>query len=967
MRNEIRLFLFVLLSFALLFAGCGDSSESDCETPDGDADPPDGDTENSGDDEANAFAPPAAWTVHVSKDAPEAVRIAAEDAKSYLAAMGFEAVLEVSAGPESCVDGAGHAVFSNTLLADEGDTDQTFAISETRCEGGALVTLSGGGLLGRQYAAYDWLRRLGVRFFHPEEEYVPDAPAWPESPLDVRRTPPFKWRSVSLHLTHPLELGDAFEFKKEEYLEEGRRYIDWQIKNLASNGKGGVGNGDLSDYGHRRGFPTSAGVSLYGQQQGADGLLDPLDEDWQPKVETALLERLGEDPTQAPDFFSFSFNPTEFTEVDDRKAVEQMTFIADFMAEHYPSVQLMTTNHGTYGDPTDFYGVRYYDLPKFAPANLGVKVHTLMFYDLFRPAPMYGNENFNFAYDFMAGEYRTRKLWHFPESAWWLTFDIAVPWYLPITIEARHRDIQAIAFMLDGGLEGHHVFGSGHEWGYWQNEYCSFRMAADLSVTWKNCLADITGTMGAAAPEVQAVLEYLVELQERDFIYGDILAYLVGSDSETEAAESLGIRFHPLPPSPKKILTWSAAECKDWDRRIAPALERMDDDYATLLARLADVKTLVPENARPWFDEIVDGIEATGLRARHQREVYGALVTFRQSRLEASADLETAAWEWLDKAQTATTDYLAVAHRREEGYRYRPLERSIAGGADGTEDDNWTSYSYRYLNRAHHGFYYTRIDRLAEEAMSARGASVVATDTLLTPGDSLVVDAVDTELSNVSYVFGDGENAAGNHAEHTYAAPGVYAVQVTADKSGQPFAFSGDVAVVETEYLTGFSGKVVEPAGVSIIEPVLPACAFGKTDPSGTAVAISFSGFSDGRADFGGFSMLENGETESLFETQPVTLNVPIVKHSDGSVTSSIVVENARLVMETETEPVRLTGLLQTEAVIQAVIVVGNGAFDERNARELVASFLGYPVEELPERVPFVVEYDLKTEDADER
>ncbi len=36
------------------------------------------------------------------------------------------------------------------------------------------------------------------------------------------------------------------------------------------------------------------------------------------------------------------------------------------------------------------------------------------------------------------------------ESAWWLTFDIPVPLYLPITIEARDRDIQGIAFMLEG-------------------------------------------------------------------------------------------------------------------------------------------------------------------------------------------------------------------------------------------------------------------------------------------------------------------------------------------------------------------------------------------------------------------------------------------------------------------------------------------------------------------------------------
>ena len=73
--------------------------------------------------------------------------------------------------------------------------------------------------------------------------------------------------------------------------------------------------------------------------------------------------------------------------------------------------------------------------------------------------------------------------------------------------------------------------------------------------------------------------------------------------------------------------------------------------------------------------------------------------------------------------------------RREEGYRYE-LSRSIAGGPNGGEDDNWTTYDYRYLNRTHHVYYYQLID----DRMTAliRGASPVeVVDSVLGPDQSL--------------------------------------------------------------------------------------------------------------------------------------------------------------------------------------------------------------------------------------
>lgn len=914
-------------------------------------------------DSPSAYVGPAVWEVHVSPQAPEAVQWAAQDLEKYLGLMGLEVTLVQSQEPVSCQPGLGVALVTGDGLEPvalpEEATGQTWAIEEARCEQGTLVALGGGGLLGRQYAAYEWLHGLGVRFFHPEQEFVPAAPAWPQAPLSRWDTPDFRDRSVSLHLTHPLELGDPWRLGDEQYSEEVRRYIDWEIKNLASQGKDGFGEGELRGYGQRRGFPRSAGFSLHNQQQGGRPIVDPDDpRSEEEQIAAAIDERMGDDPALWPEFFGFTFNPSEFTEINDLDAVRQLTFIAEYMEEHYPGVTVHCINHGTAGPPTENYGVRYYDLPQFAPENLGVRVHTLMFYDLFRPAPVYGNQDFNYLYDFMAQEYQDRELWYFPESAWWLTFDIAVPLYLPITLEARHRDIQGIKFMLQGKLRGHHVFGSGHEWGYWQNEYCSFRMAADTNMSLRQCLEDITSPMGPeAAPHVVEALERVISLQERDIIYGDLLPYLVGTDPETEVAMLAGIVFHELPPAVPGILQWDAQQVQRWRARIEPGLDQMAQDYAQVVEQLEAVRGQVPQEGLPWFDEIVDGVEVTGLRARHALHVYGSLVLLRQSQLEQDDARRREARRWLDRGLADTLAALAVVARREQGYRYQPLSRSIAGGPEGDQDQNWTIYRYRYLNRTHHAYYYTRIDRMAEQAFLGRPAEVDLPDALIGPQEVLALDVVDPTLLDPSLDPGDGtEPLAGRSLRHAYGEPGIYTARAEASREGQeePFVFEAQVAALSEELHTGFTGRIAEPAGVGLIDPLLPALVVGRAGDGDLVLGYDLTG--RGTVNVGQWQALEDDSPEGGLRSAAAPLMIPVVNRATGQIQATMLVEDA--VVQRQGEQLQLTGALSTDAVIAALVQIGG--FEDVGARQLVASTLGYTPETLPLTVPFLVEFAVE-------
>jgi hypothetical protein len=715
-----------------------------------------------------------------------------------------------------------------------------------------------------------------------------------------------------------------------------------------------------------RGYVRSSGFGLHGRQQGDKSIIDPDDpRSEEEQIAEAIDARMGDDPNDYPKLFQFTFNPSEFTELPDTDIVRQLTFIADYMAENYPQTEVLATNHGTAQEPTENYGVRYFDLPQFAPPNLGVKIHTLMFYDLMRPAPVYGNEDFRYLFDFMAREYRQRTLWYFPEAAWWLTFDIPVPLYLPITIEARSRDLENLAFMLEGKLDGHRVFGTGHEWGYWQNEYCSFRMAAFVGdYDWRDCIRDIAYTAGPeASVVVREVLERAIEIQERDMIYEhDVLRYLVGTDPETELADSVGIEFHPLPPTPQQIANWDEERAEDWLRRVGPMLERTADDYLALERRLDAVSESVPEAGRPWFDEIRDGIAVNGIRAQHQFFAYRALVRNRLSQLRIDPGLARQAQRDLGLARSQTERAIEVIRRREQGYRYQPLSRSIAGGPEGTEDSNWTVYNYRYLNRTHHGYYYKRIDDLVDRALTGSGDVFELTDAMIGPDETLELRIVDPELEDPRVDPGDGSAPImGTEISHSYGSPGTYELVITGTRDGDDFEFRDKIVVLSEEFHTGFSGEVVAPEEAALIESVMPGLTFGPI--TGDRWALGFTAVETGEVQLGLWNELtEDTAASEAVATEPTSLTVPVVERSSGSISTSLTVDDGRLVRVTADGPAQLLGDLQTQAIVDAIVSIGG--FDEGGARALVAQTLGFTPDTLPLTVPFELLFTVEDPDA---
>jgi hypothetical protein len=120
--------------------------------------------------------------------------------------------------------------------------------------------------------------------------------------------------------------------------------------------------------------------------------------------------------------------------------------------------------------------------------------HTVQHYGFDDPAPTYGNQDFSFMYDFLRLEAGRRDVLWNPETAYWVSFDIDVPLWLPLYAERRLHDLRRLAADEDAGrlgdathpgarLQGQVTFSSGWEWGNWLSDLVAARAAFDPELT----------------------------------------------------------------------------------------------------------------------------------------------------------------------------------------------------------------------------------------------------------------------------------------------------------------------------------------------------------------------------------------------------------------------------------------------------------------------------------------------------
>lgn len=586
-------------------------------------------------------------------------------------------------------------------------------------EGGAKrIVVTAGTKADLVAGAYALLEELGIRFFHPMEELVPayDGPRFPRR-LDVRRRAWVKTRGLQVHLLHPLEWFRSLMEPGEQSLAEAKRLVDWLVKTgqnhlqwpilrtvpwapFAEHAR------RIAEYAHARGVTVgcSLNLSIKGSLQGNYVLVND-DAQYDQQI-AAGLTRVMEVPWD-----DVEIALGEFLAADPEALVRWLDAAVAHLAETSPSTRISVQNHvGNYESLySTFRGVPrtyFYHVPKYADPRLGQTPHTLFWHDLYRPGGMYQHPDFSFQREFIFEQLASpakRRVRYFPESAYWIATDIDVPAFLPEFIESRWTDIHRLAEDVRSKglppLDGHVLFSSGHEWGYWLTDYLVAKMLWDPDAPLDRFVGHYTAAYGSCAPAVQASLMRVIELQRTYLFEKRLIPYVSGEDNAVDLGALAG--FVIREPRKKFDDLVLAAE---------------PDRGAFETSVLADLDTIIRESrpieddlaARcrgsepalvPWCEELRDGVRIVRVRLEHTVALYRAVLAHARGNADDANRL-------LHDAMAITERAKDVITAREKHYRF-DVDRLTAAY------DNPTVYKFGYLRQAHTQCLWRRQDEQA--------------------------------------------------------------------------------------------------------------------------------------------------------------------------------------------------------------------------------------------------------------
>lgn len=554
------------------------------------------------------------------------------------------------------------------------------------------------------HGAYALVEILGARFFHPKQTFYPklDGARIPKT-LDVARKPAFATRGIQVHTLHPIEWLPALVNSpaNEQNLADAKLLIDWLVRTGQNHLQWFFLNtvpveqwrphaAKIVEYAHAKGLTVGAVAQLWGGSSLQNGYALVTDKTtWQTQMEQRL------DALLVVPFDLVELGMGEFFASDPEGVVQWLDHGTKYLAEKYPKTTFSVVNHvGNYPNLyLDFRGeknVFFYHLPRYADPRLMNNVHTVYFFDLYRPYGGYGHADFKLHRDYIFAELPKRKVRYFPEAAYWASADVDVPIFLPEYAHARFIDIHNLDADIRAkrlpALDGHVTFSSGHEWGYWLNEYLTAKMMWEPERSFESFLEDYTRVFGSCGADAGAQFKAFVDLQTTYLFDKKLVPYLAGEDAHDDFGSKSGITTIPERPAFEKLLTMDDATRAQLEGGDLAGLGEFVAKGDPILDEIAARCRGADAALRPWCEELRDGIEIDLLRARHAIALYRAVLAHVRKQGDGLA--------LLTEARAITERAKVVVERRAAGYRFAPSALTSPG-------KNATIYPFGYLRQAH--------------------------------------------------------------------------------------------------------------------------------------------------------------------------------------------------------------------------------------------------------------------------
>ncbi|HLP52028.1 MAG TPA: hypothetical protein VK154_14165 [Chitinophagales bacterium] len=546
--------------------------------------------------------------------------------------------------------------------------------------------------------------KLGFMFYHPRANITPQITTWPLGDnINWEVKARFHKRGFHIHAQHPLEITE--QLMDEDYpnaMHDIKEYLDWLARNgqnyfefnLLENinrKKWPAFAKEMVDYGHSRGILMGIDLSMHMIQQKTFQLYrGGGSKKKQIEKNTAMLNSAGWDA------WNLEFSKTEFSSGNVKKKTELQLLVTDLLTNKY-HVKLMGRKHvvqakaelgGEKKKKQEVYEMT--PAEKELDKNRAINIHTVMWYTIAeKQAPVYRNENLRHMLDLLLVEQQKRETWYYPESAYWITFDNSVPMALLPYLKARLDDI----LLMDSlGITGHLTFSSGWEWGYWLTDWSIARWS------WKQ---NENGNAVANYPEqyanaiftdrpTQILFKQAEDLQQKYIKDDNLIQYMAPSTVTDEFPEPYRVQFQPRPRwTYKYIRNKASAEVLDSIRR--EAIEPMLQFYDATNKLVMDYN-MTKAAGDSLNAEVRDGIEITGLRAKHRVATLNYLLAMRQSKLNGTGagEAKKQNQKYLDEAKAIRLQGVEIVKRREATYRY-PVENI------GRRHKSHTAYAFGYL------------------------------------------------------------------------------------------------------------------------------------------------------------------------------------------------------------------------------------------------------------------------------
>ena len=622
------------------------------------------------------------------------------------------------------------------------------------------------GHIGNSYAIYAVLEQLGFAFLRPLAPQLPAKIRLPQLPLSIEESPRWRIRAIHLHTQHPLELtdflqgfgpkgeldGDGWQSMRGDWdaalewlLANRQNRVEWALlwaKHWQEFGDSSIRQDRLREIvarGHEFGLAVGVDVPLTLAQQHAYHLIRSSGDLSDELVQ--VHERVDWLMGAKFDFIGTETGFSEFTHPTAQRTLTWMNELAKYLKVKYSTPTYIKVHCSTgqsaedlkYPDPNNGKPINFNQLPHFATSELGVLPHTVEHYGLDDPAPTYGNVNFAYMRDFLQQEVGLREVVWYPETAYWVSFDIDVPLFLPVYGERRIHDLRLLAGDEDAGrlgrgihsgkrMDGQQIFSSGWEWGYWLNDVITARAAWNPHLNAPSDAEALRAVLDHGftvfGPQRSAVIDWINAVaasQHELLIMGQVAgkspknmfmrsgqAYLQGFDTWDDMsalARRLSLKA-PQITQPERLGLVSLRrhddrpDAPDFYTELIPLLEAMAIKFRLLADQGLLLNNLVPTDARPMMTDLSAAATMLALRSEQILGLYQFVGSDIAHDPQSGVPLARAR-SALDAATKIVADH-------EQHYAITDVQR-VAGWRKGP-----TSYDFGYLWTVHSLYYWWR-------------------------------------------------------------------------------------------------------------------------------------------------------------------------------------------------------------------------------------------------------------------